>query len=200
MLSPVHQDEAQRLRSLRSYSILDTQREMRFDRITFIAAQVLKVPIAAVSFIDADRQWFKAVVGLTIRETPRSDAFCAFTIRQTLPLVVEDTRLDSRFAQNALVLGPPFIRFYAGVPLLSEDGLALGSLCVIDRVPRVITKEQLRILTMLTRETEELLYPAEFRLSAARVEPAEAEPPAAASYDDRDESAYSCERYREAVR
>jgi GAF domain-containing protein len=170
MPPPLLPNETRRLETLYSYNILDTPREHRFDRIVFMAAQVFRVPIASITFVDANRQWFKASVGFSARETPRDASFCAYTILQHGPLVVEDAVVDPLFCRNPLVVGPPFIRFYAGVPLLSEDGLPLGGLCVIDRKPRRVTTEQLRILAVLTREAEELLYPAEFRLPMGRAD------------------------------
>jgi GAF domain-containing protein len=159
MLVQAHQHENVRLARLRSYGILDTPREFRFDRLVFMAAQIAKTPIALITFVDSDRQWFKAQVGISIRETPRSDAFCALAILQAGPFIVEDTRQDPRFAENPLVTSAPFIRFYAGIPLFSEDRLPLGSLCVIDKQSRRLTTEQLRGLMALAREAEELLYP-----------------------------------------
>jgi GAF domain-containing protein len=154
-----HPHETIRLERLRSYGILDTPRELRFDRLVFMAAQIAKTPIALITFVDAERQWFKAQVGISIGETPRSDAFCAHAILGTGPFIVEDTRQDARFAESTLVTGAPFIRFYAGIPLFSADRLPLGSLCVIDRQARRLTTEQLRGLVALAREAEELLYP-----------------------------------------
>ena len=129
-------DEAQRLAALRALDLLDTPAEERFDRVARIAAAALDVPIALVSLVDSDRQWFKACIGLNARETPRDLAFCAHAVHEKAELVVSDTLLDERFADNPLVLHEPRIRFYAGAPLILEDGSCVGTLCVVDTVPR----------------------------------------------------------------
>ncbi len=152
MTAPLPPDETERLRALYECSILDTAPEEVFDDITRLAAQVCGVPIAAVTLIDAERQWLKSVVGLSGRETPRDVAFCAHTILQANILVVPDARADLRFADNPQVTGPPHIRFYAGVPLISEEGRALGSLCVIDTLPRTLTPDQEATLCLLSRQ------------------------------------------------
>lgn len=139
-------DEAARLDVLRRYAILDTGPEERFDKITGLVRTVLNVPISAVSLIDADRQWLKSHPGLKMNQTPRSMAFCHYTIQRRIPLVVPDATRDSRFAANPLVTGEPFIRSYAGVPLQSSDGYNLGSLCAIDTVARPFPPEEVAIL------------------------------------------------------
>jgi GAF domain-containing protein len=147
MLSvPLPSNENDRLAQLIWFQILDTPPEESFDRISRTAARVLQTPIAAVSLIDGDRQWFKSVCGLSISETPRDMAFCSYTILQRSPLVVEDALEDSRFKDNRLVTGEPYIRAYAGVPLVTEDGFALGSLCAIDTRPRHFTDDQIAAL------------------------------------------------------
>lgn len=135
-------DEIGRLHALRATGLLDTAASESFDRITRLASQFFEVPIALISLVDEDRQWFKARVGLDVCETSREHAFCDHTIRQREVMVVEDASKDARFASNPLVTGPPGIRFYAGAPLLLPSGHALGSLCVIDRVPRQFSPEQ----------------------------------------------------------
>jgi GAF domain-containing protein len=167
MPAPSHPQEDARLDRLRSYEIIDTPREHRFDRLVFMAAQIMKTPIAMVTFVEADRQWFKAGVGLSMRDTPRDVAFCNHTILQSGVFVVEDAREDPRFANNPLVTGAPHVRFYAGVPLMSFDGLPVGTLCVVDRQPRRVTPEQTRSLIALGREAEDLIYPVERSLAAA---------------------------------
>ncbi len=167
MQAPQHPQEETRLARLRSCGVLDTPREHRFERLVFIAAQIMKTPIAKINFVDADRLWSKAFVGVSTREFARDIAFCSVTILQKDMLVVEDTRVDPRFVSNPLVTGAPFIRFYAGVPLFSDDGLPLGSLCVIDRQPRRVSNDQIRSLKMLAREAEELVYPVEYEIAAA---------------------------------
>ena len=126
-------DEAFRLRTLTSLSILDTPAEERFDRLTRLAQRLFNVPIALVSLIDSNRQWFKSCQGLDVRETPRDVSFCAHAILGNDLLVVPDAAADARFADNPLVTGEPFIRFYAGCPLKAPNGSLLGTLCVIDR-------------------------------------------------------------------
>lgn len=138
--------ESARLESLKNYQILDTSREKSFDDLTELAAQIFSVPIVAISILDADRQWFKSLVGLGITQTERCISFCTHTIKQSDPLIIEDATTDPRFEQNPLVMGELGIRFYAGVPLLDAEGLALGSLCIIDRVPRKLSNEQTKIL------------------------------------------------------
>ncbi len=139
-------DEAGRLASLRRYELLDTPPEANFDKITQLVKTVLNVPIAAVSLIDADRQWFKSCIGLEVRETARDISFCTHTIKARHPLVVSDAAQDPKFAQNPLVLGPPFIASYAGAPLISPEGYVLGSLCAIDTVPRQFDDWQIDVL------------------------------------------------------
>lgn len=129
-------DDNARLATLRETGLLDSPTELRFDRFTRLAAALFKAPIALVSLIDENRQWFKSCVGLDTRETPREQAFCDHAIRAPGVMVIEDARADPRFANNPLVTGPPHIRFYAGAPLVLKSGHALGTLCVIDDQPR----------------------------------------------------------------
>lgn len=145
-------DEARRLRALHSYAVLDTEAEQAYDDLTALAAQVLGVPVALVSLIDHDRQWFKSRVGLDVSETPRSQAFCDHAIRAQEVMVVPDAALDPRFADNPLVTGGPQIRFYAGAPLVNPEGQALGTLCIIDRQPRAFGAHQCATLAMLARQ------------------------------------------------
>ncbi|RYE91521.1 MAG: GAF domain-containing protein, partial [Myxococcales bacterium] len=136
-------DEPQRLATLDECQILDTPREESFDEIAQLAADLCGAPMAAVSFLDADRQWFKARVGLPMESTPRQDAFCDHALTGSEALVVDDVFGDPRFAANPLVLDDPHVRFYAGVPLRLGEGSALGTLCVLDRQPRTLTARQL---------------------------------------------------------
>ncbi|MBK1667400.1 diguanylate cyclase [Rhodovibrio sodomensis] len=139
-------DEQARLAALHRYQIVDTGREAPFDKITALVKSVLRVPIAAVSLIDLDRQWFKSIQGLDASETSRDVAFCAHTIQQRAPLVIPDARLDPRFAANPLVQTPPFIRAYIGAPLETPEGYSVGSLCAIDTEPRIFDQHQAGIL------------------------------------------------------
>ena len=128
--------EAARLEALERTGLLDSGRDERFDRYTRLASALTGCPIALITLLDDQRQWFKSRVGLNVSETPRSDAFCDVTIRSQDLMIVEDAAADPRFAENTLVTGPPFIRFYAGVPLWLADGHCIGALCVIDTEPR----------------------------------------------------------------
>jgi two-component sensor histidine kinase len=130
------QDEARRLRTLREYRIMDTAPEPAFDRVTKLVADLFDAPIALVSLVDDCRQWFKSSYGLDVAETHRDISFCQYAVIDERPVVVPDAREDARFAENPLVTGDPFIRFYAGVPLRAYNGAVLGTLCIIDRAPR----------------------------------------------------------------
>ncbi len=149
--------EAARLSLLKSLAIFDTPSERAFDDVAVLASQICGAPIALVSLVDGQRQWFKAKVGTSICESPRDVAFCAHAILLTDLFVVPDAHVDPRFADNPLVTGEPHIRFYAGAPLLSADGHALGTLCVIDRVPRQFEPAQAAALRALSRQVVHLL-------------------------------------------
>ncbi len=151
MTPPFPDNEVARLEALRQYRILDTAPEQAFDDITRLASYICQAPIALMSLIDSERQWFKSKVGLQTKETHRNDAFCAHTIFQGRLLIVEDATADVRFASNPLVTSEPHIRFYAGAPLLTREGLGLGSLCVIDRRPRQLSVEQASALEAMAR-------------------------------------------------
>ena len=145
-------NEAARLEALLNYQILDTLPEDAYDDITLLASEICGTPMAAVSLIDSTRQWFKSKVGLAIPETARDNAFCAHAILEPDITIVSDTEADERFADNPLVTGEPWIRFYAGAPLLTAKGEALGTLCVIDQVQRTLTEKQINSLRALSRQ------------------------------------------------
>lgn len=142
-------NEDQRLAVLHDYCILDTEPDERFDRVTALAADLLDAPIALVSLVDAERQWFKSHHGLSVRQTPRDIAFCAHAILGDAPFIVENALEHPLFCNNPLVLGDTGIRFYAGVPLVSREGHRLGSFCVIDRRPRSISPADIARLSKL---------------------------------------------------
>lgn len=144
--------EQARLDVLTSYQQLDTPAERDFDDIAQLAAKVSGKEIALMVLLDRDRQWFKAKVGLKLCETPRNQAFCAHAIRQSKPLVVEDATRDPRFSTSTLVTGAPFIRFYAGVPLIAPSGYPLGTICVMDPKPGTISADCLETLQILARQ------------------------------------------------
>ena len=152
MKAPIPPNEAQRLAALRKYDVLDTPAEVAFDDLTLLASQICQTPIAMVSLVDEKRQWIKSKVGIDITESSRDIAFCAHAILNVHEVMeVRDATADPRFVDNPLVATDPHIRFYAGAPLVSRDGLAVGTLCVIDRKPHALTAEQLSALQVLSR-------------------------------------------------
>ncbi len=166
---PIPPSETERLAALRRYGVLDTPAEAAFDALTRLAAHLLKVPIALVSLVDADRQWFKARYGIDVTETPRDVSFCGHAVASERLLIVEDASADDRFADNPLVAGPTGIRFYAGQPLTTPDGHVLGTLCVIDRQPRKLDDEEREMLRLLAAQTmDQLARRRENRLLADR--------------------------------
>lgn len=150
--APIPENEASRLQTLRDYSLLDSLPEQEFDDITELASFICGAPIALISLVDEDRQWFKSKIGLDAEQTGRSESFCAHMLQDGQPLVVEDALKDDRFSGNPLVVGQPAIRFYAGAPLVAPNGHVLGSLCVIDQKARVLSTEQLNALKALARQ------------------------------------------------
>jgi GAF domain-containing protein len=140
-----------RLAALQKYAILDTEPERAFDDLTLLASFVCKTPIALISLVDEDRQWFKSKIGIAASETPREFAFCSTAIQQSEVMVIPDTLKDERFRDNPMVVAEPKIRFYAGAPLINEEGYALGTLCVVDRAPREFGPDQREALQALGR-------------------------------------------------
>lgn len=156
--SPKPSNDTARLEALRQLEILDTPAELAFDNLTRLTADVMGVPIALVSLVDRDRQWFKSAFGLATCETPRDISFCTHAVYEQAVLVVEDALQDERFQDNPLVTGEPNIRFYAGAPLYSPEGLILGTLCIIDRQPRQLKDVRVDQLKLLARQAEQLIY------------------------------------------
>lgn len=160
MTAPIPVDERERLAALRELNLLDTPAEERFDRVTRLACRVFDVPIAVLSLVDADRQWFKSVQGLRLRQTPRSVAFCGHTILGAAAFQIPDAHQDDRFRGNPLVTGGPLVRFYAGHPVVGPDGRKVGALAILDRGPRLLGPSQLESLADLAGVVE-----AELRVS-----------------------------------
>ena len=150
--APIGPNEKERLLTLQRYLVLDTAAELKYDEITSLAATICGTPISVISLLDTDRQWLKSCFGLKITEAPRDISFCGHTIHEKDILCVEDTLKDERFSDNPFVTGGLKIRFYAGVPLVSKNGLAIGSLCVSDYKPRLMTPEQLLALKVLAKQ------------------------------------------------
>lgn len=158
MRAPNPANEAERLKVLREYELLDTEREQDYDDLVDLASNIASCPMAVISLVDADRQWFKACLGMKERETSREISFCAHAIlTPDQPFIVPDTSKDSRFAENANVTGGPGIRFYAGIPLVTDAGVPLGTLCVMDRESRELTPLQMKLLSALTRQVTQLM-------------------------------------------
>jgi diguanylate cyclase (GGDEF)-like protein len=151
--TPENEDE--RIQTLHSLNILDTASEERFNRLTRLAKQLFQVPIAVVSLVDTNRQWFKSCLGLDATETSRDVSFCGHTILGSDIFLISDTLKDKRFADNPLVTGPPHIRFYAGAPLSALDGNKLGTLCIIDDKPRSFNINELAALKDLAMMAEQ---------------------------------------------
>jgi GAF domain-containing protein len=142
---PLPKNEDERLASLASYDILDTLEENEFDEITKLASQICETPVALITLVDEKRQWFKSAVGTHYKETPREQAFCAYTILNNEVMVVNNAREDARFANNPLVTGDPNVVFYAGAPIINEEGHSLGSICVIDTEAKELSNKLPRL-------------------------------------------------------
>jgi GAF domain-containing protein len=149
MSAPKPKNEAYRLKVLWQYDVLDTVPEEVFDDLADLAAHICNAPVALISLVDEDRQWFKSRIGLTITETSRDISFCAHAIMRDGLFIIPDAKKDPRFKDNPLVTGPQKIRFYAGAPLITPDGYSLGSLCVMDNRPRDLDEEQREALRVL---------------------------------------------------
>lgn len=168
IIAEKHRNEEERIKVLESYSILDTLPEIDYDNLTAIAAGICDTPISLVCFVDKDRQWFKSRHGLNVSETSRDYSFCAHAINYPDNVfIIEDSRKDMRFFDNPFVTGSPNVIFYAGVPLINEKGLPLGSLCVIDEKPKKLNENQIRYLKALSDQIMKLL---EFRLQKLELE------------------------------
>ena len=151
MKAPKPNNEVQRIKVLWQYDVLDTVPEAVFDELTQLAALICGAPVALISLVDENRQWFKSRLGVSISETNRDVSMCAHAILQRDLFIVPDAAQDKRFKDNPLVVASPKIRFYAGMPLISPGGHALGTLCVIDTVPRQLTDDQQQALRLLAR-------------------------------------------------
>lgn len=154
---PVPRDEVERVLDLKSYDILDSEHENAFQNLINLAAQICRCPMGLIGFIEGDRHWVKAQTGLDIKEIPRSISLCAHTIMQSSPLISKNTMYDRRFNENPLVISPKGVKFYAGVPLISPRGNAIGVLCVSDYVPRNLAPFQVYVLEMIAKDVMKLL-------------------------------------------
>ena len=158
MINPIPENEAQRLSTILQYRILDTEYDTRFENLVQIACEFFAAPIALISLVDTDRQWFKAAVGMDVCQTSRQDSFCAHAImRPDEVMVVEDALLDSRFCDKPAVVGDPHVRFYAGAPIVAANGTALGTVCVLDRKPRTFDAASRALLMRLAAMATSLL-------------------------------------------
>jgi diguanylate cyclase (GGDEF)-like protein/PAS domain S-box-containing protein len=162
-------NETERIAALYAARILDTSPEENFDRVTRLAAKAIQVPIVLISMVDTERQWVKSRIGFDALETPRSVSFCGHAVLSRDAFVINDALADPRFADNPLVTGPPYIRFYVGMPLRSVEGLALGTLCCIDHVPRRLTESDMSALRDLASTAEDLLQQRQAAMATTRL-------------------------------
>lgn len=144
--------DPERLRTLRDYRVLDTESESRFDELTLLASRICDTPISLISLVDKDRLFFKSIIGLEVREIPNTHSFCLELLRKNEPLIVKDAKEDERFINNPLVHSEPFFRFYAAAPLIAPNQHVIGTLCVIDYIPRNLNLEQMEALRILSRQ------------------------------------------------
>ena len=172
MKPAIPKNEKRRLEVLWQYEVLDTVPEGVFDDLTELAASICESPIAMITLVDEKRQWFKSKVGVTVNETSRDISFCAHAILQPELFIIPDATKDARFARSPLVTGYPHVRFYAGAPLITPDGHALGTLCVIDKVPHELRPDQKRALQILSRH---VMTQLELRRHALELERAKKE-------------------------
>ncbi len=172
MSSPLPSADEIRVAALREYQIMDTPPEQAFDDISRLTSYICGTPIATVTLLDMERQWFKSKIGLTASETPISESVCASAIRQKNLFLIPDLEKDERFSHYACVIGDPHLRFYAGAPLITPEGVPLGTLCAIDRVPRDLTAEQKDALMALARQ---VMMALELRLTVTALDVAQAE-------------------------
>ena len=161
--------ERQRVSVLRSYEILDTPPDASFDDMVDVVRAVLRVPIAYISLVDSDRQWFKSRRGIDIQETSRESSICTHALLSTEPLVIEDTLDDERFRSNPYVAGPPGIRFYLGAPILAAHGAIVGTLCALDTEPRRARQTEVKLMRALARQTDCLLELHRLRSTTGRL-------------------------------
>ncbi|MGC3972879.1 MAG: GAF domain-containing protein [Nitrospira sp.] len=150
-------DDTARVGALCRYRVLDSPSESDFDEMVQLAASVYKAPMAAITFIDHDRQWVKAAIGLDLSQTDRASGLCSFTIQGTDPVVIEDASADVRFSDHVLVRAHPHVRFYCGAPILTGDGYAVGTLAVMDSIPRTVNGADSLTIRRLARQTAALL-------------------------------------------